>query len=61
MDSGIKSIGLPPATAFVVASDAPGAIRLWAANMKPYYGNLIQLCDGVADDVEIQAAANAMP
>ena len=49
-------VGLPPATAYVVASDAPVAIQTAAQSMKTHYGDLIQICDGVADNVEIQKA-----
>src|SRR3990167_2562547 len=42
--------------AFVVASDAPAAVKLEASIAKQIYGEYIQLCDGVADQTEFNAA-----
>lgn len=58
----LDSIGsVPPGAAFVVASDAGSIIRTQAENMNVTYGNLVLLCDGTADDVQIQAALDAIP
>ncbi len=51
--------GFLPGTAFVVASNAPAAVIREAYLLKSRYGSLIQICDGIADDVEIQAAYDA--
>ncbi len=42
--------------ALVVAADAPDSIRFEAEYAKRSYGDLIQLCDGVGDNEEINAA-----
>lgn len=51
-----QQIVLPPNSALVVASDTPAQDKLMAARAKQYYGARIQICDGFADDVEINAA-----
>lgn len=51
---------LAPATAYVVASDAPAAVIASAQMAKSTYGNLIQICDGSADNVEIEAAIDTL-
>lgn len=54
-----------PATAFVVASNAPQAVRDGARSQRVLLGFThrarIQICDGVDDQVEIQAAIDALP
>lgn len=52
--------GLITASAIVVASSAPASIKSAAATAKGLYGEMIQICDGTADDVEIQAAIDAI-
>ena len=54
-------LGLMSASTLVVASNAPATIREAALEAKSHYGALIQLCDGTADNVEIQAAIDALP
>lgn len=49
------------ASAVVVPSDAPDVVKRNARAFKTYYGDLVQLCDGVDDDVEINAAIAALP
>lgn len=53
--------GLLPSTAYVVASNAPTSIKAQAQILKSVFGDLVQICDGVADNVEIQAAIDALP
>jgi parallel beta-helix repeat protein len=48
-------------TAFVVASDAPSDVITAATAAKVYLGDLIQLCDGTDDDVNINDAITALP
>lgn len=47
--------------AVVFASDSPAIDRAIALKMKDVYGARVQIADGTADDVEIQAAFNASP
>jgi len=47
--------------ALVVASNAPTAVITQAKKAQPIYGNLVGVCDGVADNLEIQAAIAAVP
>lgn len=55
----VQNVGLLSADAVVFASDAPAMDRFMAAAMKGVYGDRIQVCDGTADQVEINAAVNA--
>jgi len=48
------------ATYYVVAYDAPSDILTWAKAAQAA-GSNVWVCDGAADDVEIQAAINALP
>lgn len=48
-------------TAFVVSSDASRAARWSAKVARLLYGDLIGICDGTADNVQIQAAIDALP
>ncbi len=59
--SGNALLGLMPATAIVIAANAPATIRQAALEAKSHYGALIQLCDGIDDHIEIQAAIAALP
>jgi len=52
---------MPTATALVVASDAPPALIAAAMEAKDRLGDLIQICDGIDDHLEIQAAIDALP
>jgi len=52
---------MPTATALVVASDASPALIAAAREAKDRLGDLIQICDGVDDHLEIQAAIDALP
>jgi hypothetical protein len=47
------------ATYYVVASDAPASIKAWAKAVQDAGGNVF-VCDGTADNVEIQAAIDAL-
>jgi len=58
---GLPIEAILPATAWVVTSNAPLITRQMATVLKPHFGALIQICDGVADNVEIQAAIDALP
>jgi len=52
--------GLFGSTAIVVASNAPAAIIRAAKSLKASMGALVQICDGTADNVEIQAALDSL-
>lgn len=52
----VRDVGLLGADAVVFASNAPAMDRFMAAAMKGVYGSRIQVCDGAADQTEIQAA-----
>lgn len=52
---------LTPATVYIIASNAPAALISAGQMAKSIYGALVQICDGTADDVEIQAAIDALP
>ncbi len=54
----LNLIGIP-VRALVVPADAPLSFRVAAWAAKAVYGNRVQVCDGVADDVEISAALAA--
>ena len=53
-----------PATAIVISNDVPSAVK-WVARAAKWAllgaGDRIQICDGVDDNVEIQAAVDALP
>ncbi len=53
--SGLQSMGVLPFGGVVYASDSPATDRVMAAVVKVYYGDRVGICDGVADDVEINA------
>lgn len=51
-------------TAIVLLNGTPAIIKAMASAAKVFmgsYGNRIQICDGVADDVEMNAAITALP
>jgi len=48
-------------TALVLSSSVPAAIKEQAQILKEIYGDLVQICDGTDDDVQIQAALDALP
>lgn len=54
-----RRTGLIEGTAYVVSSTAPAAVIRQARILKARLGNLIQICDGVNDQVELQAACLA--
>lgn len=57
-----KDLGLfLTATAFVVSNDALAVVKAVAWVAKAALGNRIQICNGIADDVEGQAALDALP
>src|SRR3990170_1327936 len=49
------------ASAIVIASDAPALVKSEALRAQRLFGPLVQVCDGVNDHVEIQAALDAAP
>ncbi len=51
---------LPPATGYVVSSGAPDSMKEAAWIMKARHGDLAQICRGVDDYPEIQAALDAV-
>ena len=58
----IKELGLfITASAVVISSDAPAVAKAVARVAKVALGNRIQICDGVNDHIEIQAALDALP
>jgi len=52
---------MPTATALVVASNAPPALIVAAMEAKDRLGDLIQICAGADDHLEIKAAFGALP
>lgn len=57
----IQHVGLLPSTSVVFSNDAAAIDKFMATALKSYYGDRIGICDGVADDVEIQAALDVLP
>lgn len=58
----IKELGLfQTATCIILSNNAPVMVKAVARVAKVALGNRIQICDGVDDDVEIQAALDAVP
>jgi len=52
---------LPPGTVYVFSADCSEA-TLYEANQAKYHlGELVQICDGIADDIQIQAAIDVLP
>ncbi len=58
--SNIEMILPVGATAYVIASDAPAAVRTYGTFLRGL-GYNVWVCDGTDDDVEIQAATDALP
>ncbi len=56
----VQNVGLLPGSAIVFASNSPAIDRFMAGALKPAYGARIGVCDGVADNEEIQAAIDAL-
>jgi hypothetical protein len=56
----VRDVGLLSADAVVFASNAPAMDRFMAAAMRNVYGARVQVCDGTADQVEIQAAVDGL-
>lgn len=52
-------MGVP--TCLVLSNDVPAAVKVAAELAKATFGNRIQICDGTDDDVQIQAAIDALP
>jgi len=59
MDSGLKLSGIMACSAIVISNDAPTLVKTAARLAKVVFGARIQICDGIADDVEINAAITA--
>lgn len=59
MESGLKLWGLMTASAIVLSNDSPTLVKAAARLAKVVFGDRIQICDGVNDHVEIQAALDA--
>jgi len=59
--NGISFMGLITSTALVVSNDAPTAVKVAARLAKVVFGDRIQICDGDNDQVQINAALNALP
>lgn len=55
-----QSVGLLPGDAVVISSDSPGTTRAQAQLVRAFYGNRVQICDGTADNVQINAAIVAV-
>lgn len=49
------------ASALVLSNDVPEAVKFVARIAKRFLGPRIQICDGVEDDIEAQAAHDALP
>ena len=60
MPDFFRRTGLLPAEAAVYGANLPAAVLDMARILRARFGELIQICDGVADNVEIQAAINAL-
>jgi len=56
----LMALGQLGATAYVIASDAPAYMKAFATMLQTA-GAPVWVCDGTADEVEIQAAINALP
>jgi len=64
MPKGLQAIpfmGLLSSSALVVSNDAPEAVKVGARLAKLVFGGRIQICTGANDNVEIQAAIDALP
>ncbi len=55
----VQNVGLLSADAMVFASDAPAIDRFMASAMRGVYHERAQVCDGTADQVQIQAAIDS--
>lgn len=60
MDSGLKLWGIMTATAIVLPNESPTLVKVAARLAKVVFGNRIQICNGANDEVEIQAAIDAL-
>jgi hypothetical protein len=61
VENPTDKIGLLDATGHVTASDATATELRITAQLQPIFGNFLQLCDGVADEVQINAVITALP
>jgi len=58
----IRELGLfMTASAVVISNDAPAVVKAVARVAKAALGGRLQVCDGVNDHVEVQAALDALP
>ena len=48
-------------TDMVLSNDVPAVVKFVARIAKRFLGARIQICDGVEDDTEVQAAHDALP
>jgi len=60
VENPTDKIGLLDATGHVVASDATAVEILVATQLQPKFGNYLQLCDGVADESQINTVITAL-
>ena len=52
---------LLPGSAIVFSNDCPAIVKAMARLAKVFLGDRVQICDGTADDVQINAAIAALP
>lgn len=60
-DSGLEILGLLAADTIVIPSSAPAPIQVAARRAKAAFGERIQICDGVADEEQLQASHDNLP
>ena len=60
MDSGLKLWGILGNSAIVLSNNSPTLVKAAARLAKVVFHDRIQICDGVDDQVEIQAALDAL-
>ena len=61
MDSGLKLWGIMSSSAIVLSSECPTLVKFAARLARVVFGNRIQVCDGVADEGEINTAIDSLP
>lgn len=59
--NGIFFHGLLKSTVLIVSNDAPAAVKIAAMLARIFFGDRIQICNGVNDHLEIQAGVDALP
>jgi hypothetical protein len=57
---GGSGVGYYGVTSIIIGHDCDADIKTWATAAHAVYGDLVALCDGVADEVEINAAIAAL-